>query len=164
MSARRPLNEGARSVPLLVHSRNSTCATSRGSTNTVPLGGWRPLNGLLSVRKGSSSRFTSASDCSVKPVPTFPQYTSSPAPCPAEAGDRGSSITPTASEPRLVLRPPSPGVQPPITTSWVCTFFTLIQCEARAPGVYGQSSFFATTPSMPSSFVAASRALPSPRW
>ena len=34
----------------------------------------------------------------------------------------------------LVLRPPSPGVQPPITTSWVRTFFTLIQCEARAPG------------------------------
>ena len=62
------------------------------------------------------------------------------------------------------MRPPSPGVQPPITTSWVWTFFTLIQCEARTPGWYGQSSFFATTPSMPCCLVASSSALPSPRW
>ena len=46
MSGRRPLKEGARSVPLLVHSRNSTCATSRGSTKIVPFGGCRPLKGL----------------------------------------------------------------------------------------------------------------------
>ena len=38
MSGRRPLNDGARSVPLLVHSRSSTRATSRGSTKIVPFG------------------------------------------------------------------------------------------------------------------------------
>ena len=123
MSGRRPLNEGARSVPLFVHSRNSTCATSRGSTKIVPLGGWRPLNGLVSVRSGSSSRLTSASDCSVKPVPDLPAV-----------DERVPVHHPHGQRAEVVQRPPSPGVQPPTTTSCVWTFFTLIQCEARTPG------------------------------
>ena len=60
-SGRRPLNEGARRVPVRVHSANSTWATSRGSTKTVPLGGWRPSNGESSRRSGSSSRMVAAS-------------------------------------------------------------------------------------------------------
>ena len=39
LSGRSPLKEGARRVPLRVHSRNSTEATSRGSTKIVPFGG-----------------------------------------------------------------------------------------------------------------------------
>ena len=37
------------------------------------------------------------------------------------------------SAPMVVLRPPSPEVQPPITTSWIATFLTLIQCRNRPP-------------------------------
>ena len=68
MSSRRPLNEGARSVPARVHSRNSTRATSAGSTNTVPFGGWRPSKGESSRRRGSRRRIRSDSVEAVKPA------------------------------------------------------------------------------------------------
>ena len=38
-----------------VHSRKATSATSRGSTKTACLGGWRPSKGLCCVCRGSSS-------------------------------------------------------------------------------------------------------------
>ena len=41
LSSRSPLNDGARITPSEVHSRNSTSATRRGSTNTVPRGNRR---------------------------------------------------------------------------------------------------------------------------
>ena len=47
------MNEGARSVPALVHSRYSTSATSRGSTKTVPFGGWTPGAGGRTGRLGA---------------------------------------------------------------------------------------------------------------
>ena len=51
MSSLRPLKDGALIVPLRVHSRSSTRATRRGSTKTVPFGGWTPGEG------GRSSHF-----------------------------------------------------------------------------------------------------------
>ena len=69
------MNEGARSVAVRVHSRNSTSATSLGSMNSAPFFGWRPSNGESFRRSGSSSFFKSARSDSLKPVPTLPAYT-----------------------------------------------------------------------------------------
>ena len=74
MSSRRPLNDGARSVRVRVHSANSTSATSFGSTHTglFSRGGLRPVNGAWSARSFSSRACSSRSVRSVKPVPTRP--------------------------------------------------------------------------------------------
>ena len=133
--------------------RYPTRATSTGSTKRVSFGGWRPSNGLSSRSRSASmapSRFSSRSS---KPVPTCPAYTSRP-----------SLWTPTTSAPNWVERRPSPGSQPPITTSASRTFLTLTQPCARLPGVYGQSSRLAMIPSSPFARDASSIAAPSPTW
>ena len=71
---------------------------------------------------------------------------------------------PITSAPSRPERPPSPGSQPPITTSVEPTFLTLTQPEVRRPGVYGQSSRLAITPSSRWARVASSSAAPSPTW
>ncbi len=60
------------------------------------------------------------------------------------------------------LRRPSPGSQPPITSSWRPTFLTFSQLVERAPGSYGESRRFATSPSRPCCAVAASTSEPLP--
>jgi len=51
-------------------------------------------------------------------------------------------------------RAPFPGVQPPITTSWVLKCLTFTQVPGRWPGRYGLSRRLATTPSRPWSTAA----------
>ena len=73
MSERKPLNDGARSRPSLVHSRNSTTATSSGRTQRASSSsrrgqarpGWRTATGPIA--SSASRRCRSARVRSVKP-------------------------------------------------------------------------------------------------
>ena len=77
LSSRSPLNEGARRVAVRVHSRNSTSATSFGSTNMRALLRLAAGEGRSLRRSGSSSFFIFTRSASLKPVPTLPAYFSS---------------------------------------------------------------------------------------
>src|SRR5437764_657771 len=60
-----------------------------------------------------------------------------------------SSWKPASSDPMRPRRPPSPGIQPPTTSSATRRCLILIQAPLRLPGSYGLSSRLATTPSSP---------------
>ena len=57
--------------------------------------------------------------------------------------------TPTSRDPIWPALLPSPGFQPPTTTSWRWKFLTFRQSGDRLPGWYGESSRLATMPSRP---------------
>src|SRR5215469_6169756 len=105
--------------PASVHPVNLTSITSTGSTQTTR----RACSGGTSVANGDVGRCSGVSRCQsmsracwLNPVPTWPAYSSPPGPC-----------TPMSSEPNWPARWPSPGFQPPTTTSCRPRFLILRQ-------------------------------------
>ena len=70
------------------------------------------------------------------------------------------SYTPTASAPRSFALP-SPGVQPPTTSSCSGRILIFSQAFERRPGSYVERRSFARIPSSPSRLAAAWNAIPS---
>ena len=118
LERRRPQRAGAGPLRELHHARPAAAPR-----RCVPFGGWRPSNGessraqRLELAHEQRQRGLGEAACP---------------PCRRTAARRPRRARPPPARPSVSPRPPSPGSQPPITTSCEGRFLTLIQAR-RAP-------------------------------
>lgn len=126
LSSRSPRKDGCRRLPP-VNSRHSSSHTKNGldqdALRVTTLGG-SMANGLMDCSSSTSLARSSRRCRSVRPVPTFPTWTSDPQ----------SSWAPRINEPTPPAAPPDPGTNPHKTASQLALNGVFNQSRDRLPG------------------------------